>query len=119
MAVIVRAMAMRVSVRVILHDDWQEPHLRSQHPAADPDHEDPGADGEIGLDSLRDKPGGAECSENRDQDNPARVRQSHKDAEDQRVDGRPRTPTMYEAAMVFPCPGVAAWTAPSQKLVRR
>src|SRR3989449_1846762 len=33
--------------------------------------------------------------------------------------GRPRTPTMYDAAMVLPCPGVAAWSAPSQKLDTR
>src|SRR5262245_1216702 len=44
-------------------------------------------DGKICLDSLRDKPGGAECRENRDEDNPARVRQRDKDAEDHRVDG--------------------------------
>jgi len=33
--------------------------------------------------------------------------------------GRPRAPTMYDAAMVLPWPGVAAYTAPSLKLVTR
>ena len=32
--------------------------------------------------------------------------------------GLPRAPTMYAAAMVLPCPGVAACTAPAQKLDR-
>jgi hypothetical protein len=33
--------------------------------------------------------------------------------------GRPRAPTMYAAAMVLPWPGVAACTAPAQKLDMR
>ena len=96
MDVIVRAVTVGMGMCVILDKYRQEAHLRSQHPAADPDDEDPGADGEICVDSSRDKPSGAECRENRDEDNTARVLQS-----------------------VLPCPGVAAWTVPGQKLVRR
>ena len=32
--------------------------------------------------------------------------------------GLPRAPTIYAAAIVLPCPGVAACTAPTQKLDR-
>ena len=64
---------------------WQEAHLRSQHPAADPDNEDSGTDCEVCLDSLREKPCGAEGRENGDEDNPARMRQGHKDPEDKRI----------------------------------
>jgi hypothetical protein len=34
------------------------------------------------------------------------------------VDGLPRAPTIYAAAIVLPYPGVAACTAPTQKLDR-
>ena len=88
-AVKMRARAVGVSVRVFLYRYRQQAHLRSQHPAADPDDEDSGSDGKVCLDSLRDKPGRAKCRENRDEDNPARMRQGDKNSQDQRVNGTP------------------------------
>ena len=90
-AVIMRAMAVGVRVRVYMgvfrHRRWQEAHLRSQHPAADPDDENAGAESEVCLDTLRDKPSRAERREDRHQDNPARVGQRDEDPEDERIDG--------------------------------
>src|SRR5215469_3654072 len=87
MTVKMRAVAIGMAVLVVLRDYGQQTHLASEHPAADPDDEDPGANREVSLDLLRNKPSGPERRQSRNQDNPARVRQRDKDPEDHRVHG--------------------------------
>ena len=72
---------------VFRHRCRQEAHLRSQHPATDSDDENAGAESEVCLDTLRDKPSRAQRREDRHQDNPARVGQRDEDPEDERIDG--------------------------------
>src|SRR5215831_13733252 len=86
MTVKMRAVAIGMAA-LVLRDYGQQTHLASEHPAADPDDEDPGANREVRLDPLRNKPSGTERRQSRDQDNPARVRQRDKDPEDHGVHG--------------------------------